>query len=192
MKGKFDWRVISFTFVIFGLNVITRGLDTWMPTYLLRARHINLAGITWLVPLPNICAGVGAFSAGFIMVKFFKGHEKWLISLMALVTMLFMYGMFRSTSLFWVIAFEMLAYLTKSIAFAASYAFIAQSVAKTRYGASIGLVNFGGQFAGFLAPTMIGFVVQATGGYTGAFLLLTGFALLAFVASLTIHGKMAQ
>lgn len=192
VKGKFDWRVLSFTFVIFGLSVITKGLDTWMPTYLLQARHINLKGLTWLVPLPSVTAGIGAFVAGFIMVKFFSGKEKWLIASCTLVTMFFMYGMFRATSLSAVIAFEMLAYLTKSVAFAASYAYVAQLVAKTNYGSSIGVVNFGGQVAGFLAPILIGVVVQVTGSYTNAFLMLAGFALVAFVSSLTIHGKAAK
>ena len=192
VKGKFDWRVLSFSVVVFGFSVITKGLDTWMPTYLLQARHINLKGIAWLVPLPSITAGIGSFIAGFIMVKFFTGHEKWLISLSALVTMVFMYGMFHSLSLTGVITFEVLAYFTKSIGFAASYAFVAQLVAKTNYGASIGVVNFGGQLAGFLAPILIGLVIQGTHSYTAAFLVLTFFALLAFVASLTIHGKKAN
>lgn len=34
VKGKFDWRVLSFSVVVFGFSVITKGLDTWMPTYL--------------------------------------------------------------------------------------------------------------------------------------------------------------
>lgn len=190
-KGKFDWRVLSFSGVVFGLSVITKGLDTWMPTYLLQARHINLKGITWLVPLPSVTAGLGAFLAGFIMVKFFAGHEKWLISLASLVTMCFMYGMFRSQSLTWIIIFEVLAYFTKSVAFGASYAFVAQLISKSNYGASIGVVNFGGQVAGFLAPILIGLVVQATHSFTGAFLMLTAFALLSFVASLTINTKPA-
>lgn len=189
VKGNFDWRVVSFTFVIFGLNVITKGLDTWMPTYLLQEQHINLKGIAWLVPLPSITAGVGAFIAGFIMAKFFAGRENWLISLCTMLTMLLMYGMFKATTLVGVITFEVLAYFTKSIAFAASYAFVAQLVAKTNYGASIGVVNFGGQVAGFIAPLLIGVVVQATRSYSMAFLVLIGFALLAFVSSLTIRLK---
>lgn len=191
-KGKFDWRVLSFSGVVFGLSVITKGLDTWMPTYLLQARHINLKGITWLVPLPSITAGLGSFLAGFIMVKFFTGHEKWLISLGSLVTMCFMYGMFKSQSLTWIIAFEVLAYFTKSVAFGASYAYVAQLISKANYGSSIGVVNFGGQVAGFLAPILIGIVVQTTHSFAGAFLMLTAFALLSFVASLTIRTKQAE
>lgn len=192
VKGKFDWRVISFSIVVFGFSVITKGLDTWMPTYLLQARHINLKGIAWLVPLPSITAGIGALLAGFIMVKFFAGKEKWLISLMAMVTMVFMYGMFKSSNLTWVIIFEMLTYFTKSIGFAASYAYVAQLISKANYGASVGVVNFGGQLAGFLAPIMIGFVLQITHTYSSAFLMLTMFALLSFVASLTIKSQLAK
>ena len=66
---------------------------------------------------------------------------------------------------------------------------MSQLVEKTKYGASIGVVNFGGQLAGFLAPILIGLVIQGTHSYTAAFLVLSFFALLSFVSSLTIHGK---
>ncbi|MEE5988747.1 MFS transporter [Ligilactobacillus equi] len=194
-KEKFSWKAVdpriwSFFFIIFGLNIITKGLDTWMPTYLLTARKINLAGIAWLVPLPSIAAGVGAFISGFIMVKFFKNKERWLISSMAALTMIFMYGMYASKSLAFIIVFEVLAYFVKSIAFSASFGFIAQIISQKAYGSSIGIVNFGGQAAGFIAPMIIGWVVATTGGsYASAFLFLVGSAAMAFIATLTIRNR---
>lgn len=189
---KFNWKLVdkriwSFFFIIFGLNTITKGLDTWMPTYLLTARHINLTGIAWLVPLPSIAAGLGAASAGFIMVRFFKGKERWLISATAALTMLFMYGMYSSKSLAAIIIFEVLAYLVKSISFATTFGYVAQIIGAKTYGSSVGVVNFGGQVAGFVAPLIIGAIVSATSSYSMAFLFLVAAAGLALVSSLTVR-----
>src|SRR5699024_6418873 len=56
---KITWREVDkkiWIFVVIGLvlNVITKGLETWMPIYFLQAQHINLTNLAWLVPLPVI------------------------------------------------------------------------------------------------------------------------------------------
>ncbi len=187
LSNRIIWQ---FFIVVFGLSVVTKGLDTWMPTYLLQSRHINLAGVAWMVPLPSLAAGVGAVLSGFIMVKFFKNHEKWLIALASLLTTVFMFGMYRSSTLAGVISFEVLTYFFKSIAFSGSFAFFAQLMTQKAYGSSVGIVNFGGQLAGFLAPILIGVLVQSFGGsYSVAFLFLVFAAGVAFLASLTFSAK---
>jgi MFS family permease len=107
LTNKMIWQ---FFVVVFGLSIVTKGLDTWMPTYLLQARHIHLAGVAWMVPLPSVAAGIGAILSGLIMVGFFKNKEKWLIAIASLLATAFMFGMYRSSSLFAVIAFEVLTY----------------------------------------------------------------------------------
>ncbi|WP_279491369.1 MFS transporter, partial [Lactiplantibacillus pentosus] len=39
IHNRLIWQ---FFIVVFGLSIVTKGLDSWMPTYLLQARHINL------------------------------------------------------------------------------------------------------------------------------------------------------
>ncbi|GHP13891.1 MFS transporter [Lentilactobacillus fungorum] len=200
VKTKIPWsKVLSssliwkFFTIVFGLSIITKGLDTWMPTYLLQSRHINLAGIAWLVPLPSIAAGVGAIISGWLMVHFFAKKEKWFIAFASLLATIFMYGMYRSSSLASVISFEVLTYFFKSIAFSGSFAFFASLLTKRAYGSSIGIVNFGGQLAGFLAPIIIGILVESFGGsYSIAFLFLVFAAAIAFVASLTLGNQELQ
>lgn len=158
-----------------------------MPTYLLRARHINLAGIAWLVPLPSISAGIAALLCGYLMVHFFKDKEKWLIALSCLLATIFMFGMYKSVSLTNVIIFEVLTYFFKGLAFSGCFALFAQLVTKRSYGSSVGIVNFGGQLAGFLAPIIIGMIVEHFGSYNSAFLFLVISAAFSFVISLTFN-----
>ncbi|MQS97294.1 MFS transporter [Lactobacillus halodurans] len=196
-KTKIDWSSVlknrliwQFFVVVFGLSMVTKGLDSWMPTYLLQARHINLAGIAWLVPLPSLAAGLGAILSGWIMSKLFNHREKWLIALASLLATVFMYGMYSSKSLSAIITFEIATYFFKSIAFSSSFAFFAILISKKAYGSSVGIVNFGGQLAGFIAPLLIGYLVQIFGGsYSVAFLFLVFAAGIAFVAALTFNNK---
>lgn len=195
--NKVPWKNIlsngmlwQFFLVVFGLSIITKGLDSWMPTYLLTARHISLAGIAWMVPMPSIAAGIGAIVSGFILVKFFKGHEKLMLALTSLCTTGFMFGMYEAKSVAAVIAFEIATYFFKSLAFAGTYALLAQLISKDEYGSAVGIVNFGGQLAGFLAPLIIGFMVSAfNGSFSAGFLFIVFAAAVAFVAALTISSS---
>lgn len=180
----------QFFLIVFGLSVITKGLDSWMPTYLLQARHINLAGISWMVPLPSIAAGVGAIVSGFILTKWFKGHEKLMLAVTSLGATVLMFAMYKSTSLSAVIGFEIATYFFKSLAFSGTFALFAELVGKEEYGSSVGIVNFGGQLAGFIAPIVIGWLVTVfNGSYSAAFLFLVFAAALAFVSSISLNAK---
>lgn len=184
---KLDTKVISFLVIGLSLNVVTKGLDTWMPTYLLAKRHLDLKSIAWLVPLPTIAGGLAALISGFLLVHFFKNKERLLLSLATLATLAFMFGMYQATSLIGVITFEVLTFFFKSLAFTSCFAYIAQTTNLKNYGATVGIINFGGQLGGFLAPIMLGALVQATNGsFTVAFLSLVIWALVAFIASLFI------
>lgn len=182
-----DRRVWAFVIIGLALNVITKGLEAWMPVYFLREQGINLKNLAWLVPLPVISGGIAAFSAGFIMVHLFKHRERWLITIDSLLTLVFMFGLFKSSSLVWIVIFEVLIYFVKSLAFTGIFSFTAQILSEKSYGSSIGIVNFGGQLGGFIGPLLIGEIVQFTSSYSAAFLGLVFSAVLAVLACLFIR-----
>lgn len=194
VKGcsKIQWKDIDsriWVFVIIGLalNVITKGLETWMPVYFLKEQGINLKSLAWLVPLPVISGGIAAFSAGFIMIHLFKHRERWMIVIASLLTLIFMFDLFKSSSLMAIVIFEVLIYFVKSLAFTGIFSFTAQILSERSYGSSIGIVNFGGQLGGLIGPLLIGWIVQLTGSYSTAFLGLVFSALLAVIACLFIR-----
>lgn len=184
---KIDHRVWAFVVIGLALNIITKGLETWMPVYFLQEQGINLKNLAWLVPLPVISGGIAAFISGFVMVHLFKKHERWMISIASFLTLVFMFGLFKSTSLVGVVIFDVLIYFVKSLAFTGIFSFIAQILSEKTYGSSIGIVNFGGQLGGFVGPLLIGWIVQAAGSYSAAFFGLVISALVAVIACLFIR-----
>lgn len=187
LTNKMVWQFIIITL---GISMVNKGLDSWMPTYLLKIRHINIKSISYLVPLPFIAAGIGAFSSGWIMDKFFKNKEKLIIALSSLLTMIFVFEMYNAKSLTSVIVFEVITYFFKSITFASTYALFSKIITQDNYGSSIGLLNFGGQLAGFISPLAMGCLVDMfNGSYNAAFLFLVFSVGIAFVASLTLNSN---
>ncbi|AKA69119.1 MFS transporter [Clostridium scatologenes] len=187
LTNKMVWQFIIITL---GISMVNKGLDSWMPTYLLKIRHINIKSISYLVPLPFIAAGIGAFSSGWIMDRFFKNKEKLIIALSSLLTMIFVFEMYNAKSLTSVIIFEVIAYFFKSITFASTYALFSKIITQDNYGSSIGLLNFGGQLAGFISPLAMGCLVDMfNGSYNAAFLFLVFSVGIAFVASLTLNSN---
>ena len=173
-RQKINWKEIDprvWAFVVIGLalNIITKGMETWMPVYFLNARHINLANLAWLVPLPTIAGGIAALISGYVMVHIFKNHERLMIILASFLTVLTMFGLYKSTSLVWLVIFQ-----------------------QKTYGSQIGTINFGGQLGGFFGPLLIGWIVQLSGSYDTAFFGLVISALVAGVASLFVGNLKAK
>lgn len=184
LTNPITWQLFC---IIFGLSMVTKGLDSWMPMYLLTTRHISLTGVAWMVPLPSIAAGIGAVLSGWLMQKFFTGREKWFLAGFSLLATIFMYGMYQSVRINDVIIFEVLTYFFKSLAFSGGFAYFARIGIKSGYATSIGIINFGGQLAGFVAPILIGFAVEKSGGsFSAAFMMLVMSIAIAFLASLTL------
>ena len=179
--SEIDSRVWAFVFIGLALNVITKGLEAWMPIYFLKEQGINLKNLAWLVPLPTIAGGIAAFISGFIMVHLFKKRERWMIIIASFLTLIFMFGLFKSSSLAAIVTFEVLIYFVKSLAFTGIFSFTSRILSDKAYGSSIGIVNFGGQLGGFIGPLLIGLIVQWTNSYSSAFLGLVISAFLAVV-----------
>jgi MFS family permease len=172
----------------FGLSLVNKGLDTWMPTYLLTVRHLNLKALGILTPLPFVAAAISTAIGGWVMDRFFDGREKYLLTGSALLTAFFLYFMYTAETAIRVIGFQCLVYFFKSFVLAASMALPAKLLPGKIVGSASGMINLGGQSAGFVAPVVIGFLVSFFGGsYDAAFWFLIGAACLSALASLTIR-----
>lgn len=171
----------------FGLSLVNKGLDSWMPTYLLTVRHLDLKAIGLLTPLPFIAAGISTAIGGWVMDRFFDGREKYLLFYSAALTAFFLYFMFTAQTVIMVIAFQSLVYFFKCFVFAAVLALPMKLLPGHIVGSAEGMVQLGGQSAGFVSPILIGLMISAfNGSYDAAFWFLIGASCLSALASVTI------
>lgn len=180
------WKIVA---IWFALGLVNKGLDAWMPMYLLTARGLDLKTVGLLVPLPFISAAIATAMGGWLMVKYFDGREKYLMTASCVLTGIFLYGMYTSQTTSEVIAYQAAAYFFKSFVFAAAFALPTKILAQRLVGTAIGMVNFGGQLAGFVSPMVIGFLVSYYKTYDSAFLFLIGATAAATLISMTLSAS---
>ncbi|MGI4861592.1 MAG: MFS transporter [Janthinobacterium lividum] len=184
------WKILI---VWFGLSLVNKGLDAWMPTYLLTARGLNLKAVGLLVPLPFITASIATAMGGWVMTRYFDGREKYLMMGGCILTGIFLYLMYNAQSIAGVIAFQSIVYFFKSFVFATAFALPTKVLGKRLIGTGTGMINFGGQMAGFVAPLVIGGLVSYYKTYDAAFMFLVAATAVAAVVSMTINaGKVRE
>lgn len=68
LKFSLSWKLILCAFCI---SCINKGLDAWMPTYLIAERGINLKAVGYLTPIPFIASFLSTAICGWVMNKYF-------------------------------------------------------------------------------------------------------------------------
>ena len=183
LKKPLMWKLAA---VWFGLSLINKGLDSWMPIYLMTERGLNLKAVGVLLPIPYLMAGIATMIGGWVMIKFFDGKEKYMLMMSAALTAFFLYFMYSAQSISAVIAAQACVYFFKSFVFAVAIALPTKMLAEKMMGTGIGMINFGGQAAGFVAPLVIGVLVQHY-SYSAAFIFLMIAAASSVVISMTLR-----
>ncbi|BAI76585.1 D-galactonate transporter (plasmid) [Azospirillum sp. B510] len=166
MRTPFLWQLVV---VWFGLSCVNKGLDSWMPLYLLQQRGLDLKSVGVLVPIPFLLATIATAIGGWVMTRFFADREKYLLIGSALLTGIFLFAMYRSETIAALIVFQSLVYFFKSFVLATVIALPTKVLRGNQVGTGIGMVNLGGQIAGFVAPMVMGFLVSASGSFDTAF-----------------------
>lgn len=177
----------------FALSLINKGLDSWMPTYLLTVRQLDLKAVGILTPLPFIAAGISTAISGYVMERFFDKKEKYLLASCAGFTALFLYFMYTAETILSVVGFQCLVYFFKSFVLGCVLALPLKLLPQAVSGSAVGLINLGGQAAGFISPALIGFIITAfDGSYNAVFIVLIVSACCSALASLSIHKRRTE
>lgn len=181
------WKLL---FAWFFLSVINKGLASWMPAYLLTERGLDSKSVGLLMPLPFVAAGISTAISGYVMEHYFNKREKYMLAGCALLTAFFLYFMYTSTTIAEVMTFQCIVYFFKSFVLGIVMALPLKLLPQTIAGSAVGLINLGGQAAGFIAPAAMGFIISAAGGnYNPVFIFLIISACLSALCSLSITNK---
>jgi sugar phosphate permease len=186
LKNPFLWQLLA---VWFGLSCVNKGLDSWMPIYLLQQRGLDLKAVGILTPIPFLLATIATAIGGWVMTKFFADREKYLLIGSATLTGIFLYAMYKSETIAALVCYQSLVYFFKSFVLATVIALPTKILPDDQIGTGIGMVNFGGQSAGFVAPAVMGFLVTGTGSFDAAFIFLLVMTALAVLVATTIRAR---
>lgn len=184
LKFSLIWKLILCAFCI---SCINKGLDAWMPTYLIAERGINLKAVGYLTPIPFIASFLSTAVCGWVMNKYFDKKENWLIVICAAMTAIFLYFMYNAETIMWVVIFQCGVYFFKACILGTAVAIVLKIVTGSIAGSASTLINMGGQVAGFISPIIMGYLVYAfNGSFNAVFYYLMGVATLCAISALLI------
>jgi ACS family hexuronate transporter-like MFS transporter len=162
------------------------GVQSWMPSYLIKTFGVDLKQAGLATMLPNLIAFAGTNVVGLLLDKYGKGYEKSFMVLGALFSAVFLALMMTTASLYLLLIYWTLLLLAFNFVYATVFAAPLRHFPEHLIGSATGLMNFGGQIGGSVAPLAMGALIAATGGsYLAAFCLLLASAVTSAIIATT-------
>ena len=172
-----SWVMWRFTLMFFGYGIIVWGLNSWIPSYLQTVRGISLTGSGLLSAIPALVGG-GAIIAGGKLIDRLGGRHRLIVFPAMTVCAVCILFLNRVTSLTEFVALLSLATASATLCYMPIFAIPMRTLPAGMVGTGSGMINFGGQAAGFITPMVMGALVDRY-SYTAAFGFLVVGAVLA-------------
>ena len=198
-KTPIDWRYIlthpallanNFAYFAFGYMLFFATL--WLPGYFLSVHGLNLKSVGWYLTIPWLVSAVFLKAGGFISdwlyqktgsSRLARSHLIWSSQLLAAVC--FVILGFSSTLT------SSLVFLSLGLGFGmmpqSAFFSINIDIAKEKSASSQGVTSSCLSLAGIIAPVLTGWLIDFTGNYQAAFLLLGGIIGMAVVTVILFH-----
>jgi len=166
-------RIWVMFFGVFFLTVPIWGYMTWLPTYLVKVRGMNLTRMAVAASIPFFVATVGMLLSGWMSDKLFRGRRRYLVVFAELIGAGCLYLFYTTPSAEYALMYQSLAAGFLFMALGSIWALPVIYLPENLMGSGSGFVNTGGQLGGLVAPLAIGMIIDWTGGdYDAAFKLL--------------------
>jgi ACS family hexuronate transporter-like MFS transporter len=194
-----DWRFIlthpalvanNIAYFAFGYMLFFATL--WLPGYFLSQHNLNLKSVGWYLTIPWLVAAIFLKAGGFLSDWLYqktgsrrlsRSHLIWSSQLLAAVCFVFLsYTHSLGLSIFFLSLGLGFGFMPQPAFFSVNI-----DVAKERSASSQGITSSCLSLAGILAPLLTGWLIDLTGNYQGAFLLLAGFTGIAVITVILFH-----
>ncbi|MCG3797209.1 MFS transporter [Bacillus toyonensis] len=185
LKKRLVWQLLVMNFSV---SIVNWGLTTWMPTYMVKERHLDLISMGVLAIIPALVALLSTLTTGWLIDKLRKGKEKILIIIGSIIVAVSLFSLANVYSIVTVVVFQSVTYIGLMLATTTIVTMPLKYLPNEMIGTSVGLINFGSQMAGALSPALIGFIITLfNGSYIGVFIFLTAIVLIPIITALKLH-----
>ncbi|USK61443.1 MFS transporter [Peribacillus asahii] len=181
LKNPTAWLLML---IYFGMSMVNWGLNSWLPSYWVNVRGLELVKTGFISMLPVACSLLGIILSSWALDKLAAGKEKFIIITGAVIGIIALYFTMNASTVTLAVTFLCFAYFgvgLLSVVLAIPLKYFPQN----SMGSTVGIMYFGGQMAGTIAPTLMGYTITLfNGSYNGAFTLLIGSLFIPIIASL--------
>jgi sugar phosphate permease len=181
-----SWNIWANTVAYFFAVSVVYGLMTWIPMYLVNAKHYSFIKMGWVAATPWLGGVTGSIIGGWISDKIFLKRRKPLMLVTTLTTAIMMVVLINvpaDVSILGTCLF-MTGFLL-NLGYAGFTAYPMGLTTGTTFPVAISVVNTGGNLGGFFSPMIAGALLDAF-SYTAVFGFFGLCAILAFIVVLTL------
>jgi sugar phosphate permease len=190
LKEPAVWRA---TVMFFICNIAGWGFKSWLPTYLVTVRHMSMKTMGVAASLPFFAGIVGYLFGGRLSDGWFKDERRIPVIIFQLATAVLFYLTYTVESITMLLIYQTLAGFFLTAMLAAVWALPVSSVPKAITGRAIGIFNTGGQMAGLVSPTIIGYLVDVSkGSFNTSFIFMIGCLIASAAITLTIKARTSE
>lgn len=183
-------EILKYFFALFAFDIAYWGFTSWLPTYLVKARHFSMAEMGVAASVPFFAGTLGAVLGGWISDRFFSKNRKIPIVVMQLLSALLLFLSYQTDSTTVLVICQALAGFCLSFFFSCFWALPMTTISKDMMGVASGFINTAGQIAAFISPVAIGYLVGVSeGGFGLTFVLLVGSLLVSCAVVLSISNR---
>jgi len=187
LKMPMLWQLML---MYFGVSIVNWGLTSWMPTYMVKVKHLDMVAMGALSIIPALAALVAVVLTGWLIDKHAVGKEKYLIMVGAFIAGISLFFMTYASSIVMVVTFQSLTTAGCLFATTTILTLPLKYFSHDVIGTATGFMYFGGQMAGAISPSVMGFVITLfNGSYSAAFLFLMVMIIIPIVTAITLRTK---
>lgn len=189
LKNPLVWQLML---IYFGMSMVNWGLSSWLPSYWVKVRHLELVKTGVISMVPSIVSLIGINLGSWILDKMAAGKEKYLIIIGSIIGIISLYLTMHAASVPMALTYLCLAYF--GVGFVAIVlALPLKYFNQESMGSAVGIMYFGGQMAGTIAPTLMGYTITLfNGSFSGAFTLLIFSLVVPIITSLFLKTNSTQ
>lgn len=187
LKLRTSWQL---AIMWFGVSTVVWGLISWMPPYLVNVRGLDLMSMGMLTAIPALAGAVGVIIGGQLIKSLLSGKEKYLSIVSFIIMIVSLYLLFNAPSVSLVITYQAICMFFHGPIVATIFGLPHKIFSKNVIGSTFGLINLGGMIGAFLAPMVMGYLIEVFNGlYVSAFMYIIVCAVLGIFASAGLNSK---
>lgn len=187
LKIRTSWQL---AIMWFGVSTVVWGLISWMPPYLVNVRGLDLMSMGMLTSIPALAGAIGVILGGQLIKSLLAGKEKYVAIVSFIVMIVSLYLLFNAPSVGLVITYQAITMLFHGPLVAVIFSLPHKVFSKNVIGSTFGMVNLGGMLGAFLAPMVMGYLIEVFDGvYASAFVYIIVCAVIGIIAAAGLNSN---
>ncbi|RHW39837.1 MFS transporter [Lysinibacillus yapensis] len=187
LKLRLSWQLAV---MWFGVSTVVWGLISWMPPYLVDVRGLDLMSMGMLTSIPAFAGAIGVLLGGQLIKSRLAGKEKYLAIVSFIIMIVSLYLLFNAPSVGLVIVYQSICMFFHGPLVAIIFSLPHKVFPKNVIGSTFGMINLGGMIGAFLAPMVMGYLIEIFNGvYASAFMYIIACAILGIIAAAGLKPK---